>query len=306
MFDFLQSSLSRFSGLGSRDKFTRLGLSTLISPASHQLPNRLQRHKYYDRFIPIVAKKLGDSPLIIDIGSNIGDTITLISSLNANCKFVCIEPDPFFYGYLTKNIKYNRIEAECFNKPIASSPTFVKIDRNSYNSTGSRSCSSGDDVNTPNSISYSDLNSSSLFMREKRADIIKVDIDGFDHDALESIYNFYASSNPNKSDCPGLIYFELMLPPGVDKLSLEAFKRSNISTIKKLRELQLTRATIFSNYGLPILTLPLDCLNISDLCDYMFSSLNSRSDLVYFDILLSSPSVNTIVSESLQDLLLLP
>lgn len=94
-----------------------------------------------------------------------------------------------------------------------------------------------------------------------------------------------------------------MLPPNTNKSSLESLKFLNIQTIEKYRLLQFNQVTLFSNYCLPIITFPPDSFKVSDLCDYMFSSMSSDSDLVYFDILLSTSPTQSIVADSIKELL---
>lgn len=293
--------LRKFPRIIRRDRLTTVSALTLISPSSHQLPKRLKRHKYYDRFLPLICKHLGSSPLIVDIGSNIGDTIVLISSVSDNCKFVCLEPDPYFYSYLEKNIRHNRLKAELFNKPISHIPAHVLIQRNPYNSTGART-TCANHASMPNSITYSELQSSSFFLKQQDVDLIKIDIDGYDHDALTSIHHFYVDNESSQARLPGLIYFELMLPALVDNVGLSEFESSNILVIKNFLQLGFSQATIFSNYGLPIVSVPLQHFDISQLVQYMFSSLKSSSDLVYFDILLSTPQMKNIVDDSIHEL----
>ena len=63
----------------------------------------LRDYPKYDRFLPYLS--LVNNKTIIDIGSNIGDTVVLIKSIN-DVDIICVEPDNSFVNLFHKKQNY--------------------------------------------------------------------------------------------------------------------------------------------------------------------------------------------------------
>ena len=83
------------------------GVFKINTSYGHPLKIFLSHMKLYDRFLPYLVRNSKSG--VIDIGSNIGDTLTLIKSVS-NCKVICVEPDNSFVKILNKNITVNKFE----------------------------------------------------------------------------------------------------------------------------------------------------------------------------------------------------
>src|SRR5262245_56402881 len=73
-------------------------------PAGHMLPEYRERWQLYDAFLPRLAAFLQPGSTVIDIGANCGDTLAGMAMRNSRLHYLCIEPDPRFFTYLTSNI----------------------------------------------------------------------------------------------------------------------------------------------------------------------------------------------------------
>jgi FkbM family methyltransferase len=83
------------------DAVYAIGRYTLHLPAEHPLPSFQRAHRLYDRLLRALAPEDFDG-WIVDIGANIGDSAAALADGPAK-KFLCIEPSPKFFSYLSKN-----------------------------------------------------------------------------------------------------------------------------------------------------------------------------------------------------------
>lgn len=81
----------------------KIGDYTLKLPPGHWLPKYQNTYSLYDRFLPVLAKYLSSNKTIIDVGANIGDTTIAVMQTCKN-PIIAFEPDEVFYSYLVKNI----------------------------------------------------------------------------------------------------------------------------------------------------------------------------------------------------------
>ena len=51
------------------------------------------------------SKFLPSNTIVVDVGSNIGDTVVGMSQKNTNLEYICIEVDKNYYNDLLQNIK---------------------------------------------------------------------------------------------------------------------------------------------------------------------------------------------------------
>ncbi|MEI7424960.1 MAG: FkbM family methyltransferase [Candidatus Staskawiczbacteria bacterium] len=85
----------------------RVGKKNLFLNLSHKLPIFYRKYPNYDRALPRVCKKISeiDGQLnVIDIGANIGDTVSLITD-EVTGNFLCIDGDKKYLPVLEKNIE---------------------------------------------------------------------------------------------------------------------------------------------------------------------------------------------------------
>jgi FkbM family methyltransferase len=142
-------------------------------PRGYRLPAIQRKHPLYDRFLPVLAKHIGDG-YVVDVGANIGDT-TLAMLPHCKNQFVCIEGSDKFYSYLEQNLASfaNRVSTYRY---LAGTGRYSGSLVYSHNSTAHLSIEHGQ---TKTHTSLDEL------IRGK-VSLIKVDTDGYDFDVLMS------------------------------------------------------------------------------------------------------------------------
>ncbi|MCX6922961.1 MAG: FkbM family methyltransferase [Verrucomicrobia bacterium] len=90
----------------------RVGRRILLMNLSHPRPLQLVVHKNYDRALPRICSNLCNpeiikgkrAPFVVDVGANIGDSISMILD-ECRADFLAIEPDGRFLRQLSLNVK---------------------------------------------------------------------------------------------------------------------------------------------------------------------------------------------------------
>jgi len=179
----------------------RLDNFKMILPAEHMLPFYRSKYSRYDKFLPFLAKYFEDGDLIIDVGANIGDTFIQMFLVNNKLNFICIEPDPRFFKYLSINIKrLERISNMISVQPIQK---LVGTQTDNAHLIGKGGTKHAILSNVPSSLgSYCLLDSLLSDTNKKRVKLLKIDTDGYDWDVLNSSKEIILQSHP-------LIYFEI-------------------------------------------------------------------------------------------------
>jgi len=169
----------------------KIGNYTIEIPPGFLLPVFQKSLKLYDRFLPVLAKNISSSQLIIDVGANIGDTaIALLQS----CKnpVLCVEPSDIFFPYLTNNLKklsksdFSRVKTI---KEFIGTGTITGILNHTIGGTATIQVTAVSD-----SMTHVELDK----IVENVSDIIllKVDVDGFDFDVIKSAGDILTNSEP--------------------------------------------------------------------------------------------------------------
>ena len=290
--NFLRTQKTKYS-VGNKFKIkTSNGLFLMNTTYGHPLKTYLESMNLYDRFLPYLIKNSGSG--VIDIGSNIGDTLVLIKS-KTDCKVVCVDPDIEFNILSNKNIKENKLkEVLIYPYPISNDKRKVKIEKNHSSSTGNTiNTEEGTITKTINDLVI-DLN-----LDVNKHKTIKVDTDGYDWDVLNSI-NDYCKNNTDNFD---FIFFEHQtflnnLGPTDDKRIWRETKY--YESLLKLRDFRYTNYHIFDNFGNFILkSTDLDCLN--QIVKYLRISVNNRTTFNFCDILICKDEGVDIVEKTLKE-----
>ena len=114
----------------------QIGKKHLLMNSSHRLQSLLQR-PFYDTALPRLAKficqKRGNL-VMIDVGANIGDTVSLVSDSVAG-EFLCVEPNLAFYRFLKHNTRtiprvtcVNALISTTSDRNIAASTAWATLD----------------------------------------------------------------------------------------------------------------------------------------------------------------------------------
>lgn len=271
---------------------TESGFFKINTTYGHPLRTHLSSMRLHDRFLPYLVKNTKSG--VIDIGSNIGDTLVLIKS-KIDCKVCCIEPDSNFNRILRKNIYDNNLDnVLLYPYAISSFKKKIQIVKN-------KNLSSGNITDSENGIStkyisdvFYDLN---LNINDYKT--IKVDTDGFDWDVLNSI-NDFCKNNHNNFD---YIFYEHQtylnnIGPNDEKRNWR--ENQYLKSLLALRKQGFMNYYIFDNFGAFILkTTDLNCL--SQLVSYPKNTLMNRMTFNFCDILICRDENILQVEKVLED-----
>jgi FkbM family methyltransferase len=262
-----QRKAKRWMGI---DTYCQYKQFKIALPADHMLPIYQRVHPQYDRFLPHLAKYLPKHTTVIDVGANCGDTLAAMFDSNKNLHYVCIEPDPEFYNYLTRNIAaMNSAVADASIKAVQS---LVGKEVTNVSLAGSGGTKKAVFNDTPGSIAARQLDE--IILTEQIADIslIKSDVDGFDYDVLRSGWGYITNHKP-------CLFFECQLD---HEFQLQKYQ----ALFKDLWDEGYTHWVVFDNFGAAMLqTASLD--NITDLLSYVWQQnrLRSTRTVNYVDVL---------------------
>jgi FkbM family methyltransferase len=178
----------------------------LYMNASHDLPGLTASFPYYDTALPRICtflKKKRGHLTLIDVGANIGDTVSLITD-KVTGSFLCIEGDKKYLDLLRMNVKNNVKDIE----NVVIENVFVSdVDEElSVSFTYDHGTSYVAQQLTKNK-DYSITTTTIDKLVEKhqtfsKADIIKIDTDGYDYKVIRGSSKLINESRP-------VIYFEL-------------------------------------------------------------------------------------------------
>lgn len=252
-------------------------------PPNHLLPEYQRRHPKYDKFLPHLAKYATSTDTIVDIGANVGDTLAGMVEQNQASNYICIEPDAFFYMYLEENIE--RIRKSITDLKVTSIQALVgwNVSNVSLNGEGGTKHAVIDSNGGIESTPLDDI-----ILNELNVRILKIDVDGFDYDVLESSLGVIDIHKP-------ILFFECQY----------AFEYQKSGYLKILRKLQLAGYcdwTVFDNFG-ELIVRTNDLNIISQLMTYIWQQNIGKSTrtIYYVDILsvqkADSLLVNKVLSE---------
>ena len=252
----------------------KVGKKFLFLNLSHQLPVYYYKYPNYDRALPRICKKLKEIDkklFVVDIGANIGDTVSLITDLTKG-NFLCVEGDEKYLPILEKNVKRmstnNHIKIEecyCGNKTE---------EKAIISRTGGTAKIIKKNIQSIKGIESQVIKMKSLDRiigensNYKNSNLLKIDTDGFEIDVLSSGKTFIKDAKP-------LLYFEFTP-------ELYVQNNQNQKTIwNLLRECGYKEALFYTNFGQAIEIIDIDNQN-------KISKLVKKIDdknINYYDIL---------------------
>ena len=257
-------------------------------PHYHMLPRYKAAHPRYDSFLPCLASVMPSGAVVIDVGSNCGDTMAAMARENCELEFFCVEADSEFFKYLTSNLERMRRALGPVNVKTAN----VFAGQNIFScylagSGGTKhavAVASGD----PNALKSQSLDSlaNSYALQLDSVLLLKVDTDGFDYDVIQSASNILRGAQP-------MVFFECQIDTYEQKLQY-------FDLFEFLSNLGYREWALFDNFGGLITKTP-DVSQVKNFIDYMFEQLEGRSTrtMYYLDILVSTAKSSTLFSESL-------
>jgi len=208
---------------------------------------------------------------VLDIGANVGDSLALIGASNPNLNVLCVEPDPYFLRYLKKNMHIvlnSEFEGEIeVVESFAGSPKSGSLVGGATTKVFKRSDAGVVQI-------FSTLEELAHLALEKfespKVKLVKIDVDGYDWEVLDSGMDFIAKDNP-------IIFFEALVihADGLEGLG---------NTVESLHALDYSFG-LFDNFGNFVLESNLLTV-INQLFSYTFlQDAKSSSPIQYFDVL---------------------
>ncbi len=253
-------------------------------PADHDLPVYQKNHQQYDRFLPVLVKRIQAPGTVIDVGANVGDTLAFMIDANSQMAYVCVEPDAEFFDLLQKNIE--RIRAVCGDTKVEAINSLAGKSVENVGLVGS--------AGTKHAVVGAG-NQASVTIDEMLRDrnlptvrLLKSDVDGFDFDVLNSAEGLLQAERP-------ILFFEC-------QYLLEFQRDEYLVTIGKLHSLGYQSWCVFDNFGALILQAT-DIAVLAQLIDYVSRQNFGKSTRTvhYFDILAWAPDDDAVVSAAISD-----
>lgn len=271
-------SISRYYGrhcgyirqciLRLRDPQVRMKVGTrlLSMDLSNETPLFMKEHEYYNTAIVRLAGFLNTRHgylTMIDVGANIGDTVSLISESVAG-RFLCIEADKKYFRHLllnTKNIdNVHCVKALCDQSDGAGDISFARGGGSSHVSQDPAGESSFLQKVTLDSL----IENQALF---KNTNFIKIDTDGYDYRVIRGCDRLIANNHP-------VLFFEL------DPRFLRAAGEDPASIFEYLLQRGYKSVLLYDNLGFPVMKISIDEMRyIRQLLEY------AGRKKTYFDVL---------------------
>jgi FkbM family methyltransferase len=263
----------------------RFGDFSIELPATHQLQDYQQKHPKYDKFLPFLARYIDPPGTIVDVGANVGDTLAGMVQQNPSVRYVCIEPDDFFYRYLEQNAR--TIEASVTGLEIQTIKALVGQNISSVSLDGKRGTrhavmnSMGDIESAPLHELVADTGSTNIRL-------LKSDVDGFDYDVLDSSMPVIEAHGP-------MLFFECHYDHEYQK---DGYAR----TIRSLEAAGYCDWTLFDNFGESMVrTDNVDV--VIQLMDYVWQQNTGQTTrtIYYYDILAVQQKDSALIGQVLAE-----
>lgn len=251
----------------------KIGEKKIFMNVSHSLPVYYYKFLNYDRALPRICKKLKETDLnlsVIDVGANIGDTISLITDIVSG-NFLCIEGDEQYIPVLKKNIKLmnesniiNIEEVYCGENNLDN----LEVDRTN----GTAKIIKNKEINDKSDLITNKIRTLDDILENnlnfKNSNLLKIDTDGFEIDVLKSGAKFIKNKKP-------LLYFEFT----------PQFYEDNGQDYKTIFDILIfngyDKALFYNNFGVAI---GIFDINDIDCMDDLVKNINKK-DIYYYDIL---------------------
>ncbi len=263
----------------------RCGEVDILLPPGHKLPVYRAEHLQYDRFLPILARHLGEKGVVVDVGANVGDTLAAMVGENRWLSYVCVEPDELFFSYLKRNLA--RLERSNGLLNVVLIKALVG-DGEKVASLSGRDGTKAAVVGGKGGIRSRPLDTILSEGEYPLVKLIKSDVDGFDYEVIRSAMQILSCSAP-------ILFFECQY---FDREQRDSYE----SLIFDLMRLGYTRWVVFDNFGGVVLETS-DVVVLRSLLGYVWAQNvgGSSRTIHYFDLLACAPKDDLAVSAALSD-----
>lgn len=263
------------------------GKFEIILPFDHRLPAHKEKNQNYDRFLGHLSYFLPKETFVIDVGANCGDTLAIMLSNNNKINYFCIEADKKFMKYLEKNTDILRKHNDC---KIILSNSFIGKEVENALLDGEGGTKHAIITLIPEEIKMISITLDKLISKKlnncDHVSLLKIDVDGYDYDVINSAMGFIMKNSP-------ILFFECYLS-SFDK------KKKYEDTIINLSKIGYSKWVIFDNFG-GIIFKTEDVKTIFDVFNYIWKqNINKTSRTIYYiDILACKDDKSNLISEVL-------
>lgn len=260
-----------------------IGPFVLALPPEHALPRYQAQYPCYDQFLPVLATVLPAGSRVIDVGANCGDSVAALLSGNAALDIVAIEADPLFSRYLTANLALLR--QQCPTADLRSCQALVGLQVQQAELSG------GAGTRKALPLAGGQLQAVSLDQLqsqwpEQPLSLLKIDVDGFDYDVLDSASGLIASEQP-------LLFFEYQCDNSQQQQGYQ-------QTLQQLAQQGYQHWLLFDNFGQLLLQTD-QVAHIIQLQGYLQAQGPfTRGPVVYFDVLAATAAQYPLLQQALQ------
>lgn len=268
-----------------------IGGIDILLPEGHPLPGYQANYRRYDRFLPYIVKRLPKESGVIDIGANCGDTLASIIAAGPELKYLCVEPSDNYFRYLEENIRRTHIYFP--EILILTSKCLVGVADGDYllsENAGTATALKVGSANGLNAGASMGLTKTKLtdliqLCGEKfKPKLIKIDVDGFDFDVINSGSEIIKAEKP-------ILFFEC------NPTSEEGFQ-AYMKTIESLSGVGYKNFSIFDNFGEFIFSTQ-EAKILPDLMRY-FLKQNTRT-FYYIDILAAAEADAPLIESAIDE-----
>jgi FkbM family methyltransferase len=236
---YLYAAITKF---GDPIVLIKVGKQDLYMYASHDLPILKSKYRYYDTALPRICKFLQQKEgqiNVIDVGANIGDTISLINDeIKAN--FLCVEGyDKYFKLLLTNTQNFH--DVICEKVLVSDREELANV--NWVQDCGNAYLSNDVDNNRDNSSNITTIDR--LIKKHSafdRTNLLKIDTEGYDYKVIRGAKQLLEKSKP-------ALYFEI-LPK-----QLVSFGENLVSIFEYLSNLGYSQVLFYDYFGYPLVLL---------------------------------------------------
>jgi len=216
-----------------RDFHYTIGNFRLYLPPEHALPRYQAMYPQYDTFLAKLALVLPGNSFVVDVGANCGDSAAAILSGNPSLNLVCIEADRTFFNYLLLNSCVFERQLDSRKIVLKSALVGQRTEALLMGKNGTRKAFAA----RPSDKEIQPYSTLDEILEQHLAPVslLKIDVDGYDYDVLNSATNLLLEQRP-------LVFFEYLCP---SMLVLDEYKK----TLNSMAEKGYSNWWVFDNFG---------------------------------------------------------
>jgi FkbM family methyltransferase len=258
-----------------------IGPFVLALPPEHALPRYQAQYPCYDQFLTVLATVLPSGSRVIDVGANCGDSVAALLSGNTALDIVAIEADPLFSRYLIANLAL--LQQQCPAASLRSCQALVGLQVQQAVLSG------GAGTRKALPVAGGQLQTASLDQLQSQwpdqpLSLLKIDVDGFDYDVLDSATALLAREQP-------LLFFEYQCDNSQQQ---QGYQQS----LQRLAQQGYQYWLLFDNFG-HILLQTDQVAHIIQLQAYLQAQGPlTRGPVVYFDVLTATAAQYPLLQQA--------